>query len=312
MQEIKNKRITRDVIEKIAYCIQNRYLKLYKLYQIYEKESENYNNPINEQVKSIVVNGKPKFEIAITIEGQTQTRENDIAWLCEHLEKDAKRIEKVVISFLSFYARNTSNNDYFKGTRSQEDVYITFKSDYVSLSFDYQNQSSEYDIMISEIESLFNNCPASYDKTISGKSARKFLPSLSTGLILGLIIGIGLYAVCLFGVNIYINSIIEANYFVPLMFIISLLLACVVPGNNHQLYRDLKIKQKYSGYSMSKNTALYRDDVGSIKNGVEVEIENNYRNGKIRSEIEKNYKKAKIINVILVCLFVIFFIFTIR
>jgi len=123
------------------------------------------------------------------------------------------------------------------------------------------------------------------------------------------LLSVGLYLLCRFtNIDIYINNFVLSNYFVIVSFLVSVLLGFVVPGKNHSLYRSLKIKKKYAGYSSSKNQALYKDDINELLNNPEVEIGKFYNNGKIRKQIEKNYSASKFNVFILTVLFIAFYI----
>ncbi len=307
MEEIKNKRISRDIIKKISKLIKDRSDSLNKYYEQYEIESKNFDDPINDTVKSIVVNSRPKFEISITHNDQTETK-SDIDWLFDFLDTKSNQIEKITFFYSGFFCANISNNDYYKGNRSEEGVYITFWCDNATIKFEKQNPSEQFEFLIKNIESMIASAPENYDKTISKKFERKFTPSLSLCLGILLVLGTALYMFCRFSNrDIYINNFVLGKYFVPILFCVSVLLGFFVPGKNHSLYRDLALKKKYAGYSSSKKQSLFVDDVNYFKDNPEIEIGKFYKHGKIRKKIEENFKTANIWCLIFIALFAVFF-----
>lgn len=307
MEEIKNKRISRDIIKKISKLIKDRYDQLNKIYEQYEIESQNFNDPINNTIKSVAVTSRPKFEISITYNDQTETK-TDIDWLFDFLDTKSNQIEKITLFYSGYFCANISNNDYYKGNRSEEGVYLTFWCDNASIKFDKQNPSEQFDGLIKNVESLILSAPNNYDKTISNKFERKFTPSLSICLGLFLVLGTALYMFCKFSnKDIYINNFVLGKYFVPTLFGLSILFGFFLPGKNHSLYHDLALKKKYAGYSSSKKQSLFVDDVNYFKNNPEIEIGKFYNHGKIRKKIEENFKTSNIWCLIFVALFVVFF-----
>ena len=310
MADITNKRISIDLIKKITYLLNGRYQYLYQLYQKYKEETNVYDNPINKEVKNIVVASMPSIEIAVTVGDQTETF-SDIDMLFDLLDNKSKEIEKVTINCFAIIYSNTTNEDHYKSPRSEEDVSLYLREDVASIRFNFSNATLEYSKLKEEIEQLLNNAPASYDLTISKRYWRKDLPSLARGLALGLFLSIGLYAFCkLSNIDIYINQFVLGNFYCITAFLISIVIGLIIPGKNHSLYSALKIKQKYAGYSTYKKASIYKDDVSGFKQYAEVSIGKNYNHEKIREEIEINYAKSKLQVAALAIAFLIFHIVT--
>lgn len=306
MEEIKNKIITRENIKEMAYMLNNRYIEHKKLYQQFNQESQDYNNPNNNIAREIVMTSKPTFEISITTGSQTETKD-DIDWLVSSLDRNSQNIQKITISFNSYYKRHTSVSECYSADSSEESVYLSFTPDWSYIKFDYKNPHQNLLHIKESIKSIVNNAPVSYDKIISNKSSRLNMPSLANSLIIGLIITIGLYIFCkVSDINIYINELVLTKYYAPVMLVLSLLLGVIIQGENHALYKALKIKKKYSGYDSTTHTDFYTTDVKHFTDNCETEIGENYNHCELRTKIEKNYRKSKTLVLIELIIFAIF------
>ena len=313
MKEIKNKIITKEDIKKIVLLINDYYSEMSILHKQYKEESQNYDDPRNTSIKKIVMSSKPTLEFSVKLENHTETQ-NDVNWFIDVLSSRSKEIELITVSYLAYYHLNTSNNESFSGQSAQESIHLTFREDYASVSFEYQNPHSNYQTIQENIEAIIKNAPESYDKTISKKYMRENIPSLSIGLLIGIILSSALYLICKFtNINLYINNFILSIYFIPVMFVLSSLIGLILPGKNHSLYRQLNIKKKYAGYNSTKKSNTYKDDISEFLDYCEVEIGKNYKHKQIREQIEKNYKKsikiAIIETIIFIALFVVSYIF---
>lgn len=304
MEEIKNKRITKENIIHIAKLMYSRYELLSSLFKQYEEESKDYNSKDNSVVKDIIVASKPHISFEITMERQNETKD-DINWFVETLLKHSDQIERVTLSFTSYYYCNTSNNNFHQAQRSEESIYLSFRCDYISLSSDISNPRPEFNNMLGEIKNMIYNAPPRYDETMTKKTTKENLPSLSIGLFVGLIFTVGLYLFCRFlNIDIIINPYVCSEYFAPVMLALSFVVGLIIPGKNHALYRKIEMRRKYVGYDKSTHTDIYENDVRDFTDQCEVEIGKFSNYGKIRAQIEENYKKSKKIVLIETLIFI--------
>ncbi len=157
------------------------------------------------------------------------------------------------------------------------------------------------------LENLLNNSPVSYDKIISNKYFRKNIPSLSIGLLLGLVatVMLSIYAKQ-DNVHELVLKLVEYKFFVPIMLGASIFIGLIIPGKNHMLYSAMNIKRKYVGWTRSSGD-IYKDDIKSFVNNSEVEIGHFYNRGRLREEIEKTYEKSKKIVLLELIVFVVLY-----
>lgn len=306
MDEIKNKRITRDTIYKIASLIYDHYGHINDLYLDYKDVTANYNDPRGDVVRPFVVRSRPSFSIDVSMENQTETI-SDLDTLKDYLDNKSKKINRISISFYSSYYADTTYNSFEHTRNISEDVHITFNEDHVYTKFNFENNQIAYSDLRSKVENLLNNSPVSYDKIISNKYFRKNIPSLSIGLLLGLVatVMLSIYAKQ-DNVHELILKLVEYKFFVPIMLGTSIFIGLVIPGKNHVLYNAMNIKRKFVGWTRSSGD-IYKDDIKSFVNNSEVEIGHFYNRGRLREEIEKTYEKSKKIVLLELIVFVVLY-----
>lgn len=308
MEEIKNRRITRDVIYEIAALIYEHYGRINDLYLDYKNVTANYNDPRGDIVKPFVVRLRPSFSIDISMENQNETI-NNLEELKEYLDKKSNKIDRISITFFSKYYTDTTYNS-FEHTRSiSEDITLTFREDSVYTKFTFENNQTPYNELRNKIESLLNNSPVSYDKIVAKKYFRKKIPGVSIGLLLGIMATIALYVYSKQdNVHELVLKLVDFKYYVPAMLVASIFIGFIIPGKNHILYAAMNIKRKYAGWTRSSGD-IYEDDVKSFMNNSEVEIGKFYNRGKLRRAIEETYKKAiKWVFVELVIFVILYFV----
>lgn len=293
MEEIKNKRITKENIRQIAKLLYERFESLNENFCQYKSESEDYKSSKNDVIKDIVVSSKPTLTFDITMKNETEST-SDINSFIDYMMNYSKQIEKLSISYYAYYHTNASNNSAYNGIHSQEDFHITFRPDSIYYSSSFENPSREFMDLLNEIKNIISRAPVRYDDTIKKKNSRENFPSLTIGLLMGFFLTIGLFLFCKFsGIDIYINNFVQTPYFAPVMLVAFLLIGLIIPGKNHPLYRQIKIKQRYVGYNSSTREDMYENDIRDFTSQCEVEIGEFSNYGEIRNKIEINYKKAK-------------------
>jgi len=306
MEEIKNKRISRDVIFQIASLIYEEYARLKELHSEYKTVSDDYHDPRNKIVRDVAVVYRPSFSIDIRMENQDETF-SDLDRLKEYLDNHSSAIEKISIHFYSEYRINTSFEEHYNAKKVSEDVSLTFRDDSIHTLFNYENAQSNYTTLRDKIERLLNNAPASYDDIIAKKYFRKNLPSLSIGLLLGIVCTIALYIFTKQNSSYeLLNKFVDNVVFVPVMLGVFIFIGLIIPGKNHYLYNAMNIKRKYAGWTKSSGN-IYKDDVKSFLNNSEVEIGKFHNRGKLRVAIEENYNNAKRMVLVELIVFVVLF-----
>ena len=292
MDNLQNKRISTETIKKIALLLDDHHKELKANYLQYKKESENYNDPINNEHKDFIVISKPNLNFSITIQGETEERE-DVEWFVQTLQRNAKFIDKVHIYFFASLRKDCTNNNSFSGTVGEESFSLSFQPDYAYHNSSINNPTRDFDELLYKIKTLLNQAPAIYDATIKQKTKKENFPSLVIamfgGIFLTLALGI-LFRVASFGLGF--ESFIASPYFAPIMFALTILVGLVIPGANHSLYNKLNIKKTYSRYNRNTREDVYEIDVKRMTNHCEVEIGPNADHGMIREKIEKNYSSA--------------------
>ena len=306
MEEIKNKRITREVIYNIAALIYEYYSELNNLYKEYKDITARYDNPEGDVVKPIVVRSNPSFTIDIGMENQNETID-DLQGLKYYLDNMSSKLNKVSIHMNAYYNVNATCNSFSSDNRVYEGISITFREDDIYTKFDFENSRREFHSLRNKVEGMLHNSPVSYDKIISNKYFRKNIPSLSIGLLLGLIVTFALY---LYGkqegVNEMIAKVVNFKYYVPVMLGASIFVGLIIPGKNHRLYSAMNIKRRYAGWTRSSGE-IYKDDLRAFLNCCEVEIGKYHNRGKLRIAIEETYNSAKKFVLIELLIFVALF-----
>lgn len=306
MDEIKNKRITRDTIYEIACLIHEHYSHINELYLEYKDVSSNYNDPRGDVVKPFVVRSRPSFSIDISMENQTETI-SDLDVLKDYLDNKCKKISRISINFFSLYYADTTYNSFEHTKNISEDVHISFGEDHVYTKFNFENNQLAYSDLRSKIEYLLNDSPVSYDKIISNKYFRKNIPSLSIGLLLGIVATIVLFLYSKQdNASELILKLVNNNFYVPIMLVTSIFIGLIIPGKNHMLYNAMNIKRRYAGWTRSSGS-IYKDDIKSFMDNSEVEIGRFYNRGKLRKEIEKVYENSKKIVLIELIVFIVLY-----
>ncbi len=303
MNEITNVRITKETIKTIAKLLYDRFSFFNEKYNYYLSIKDN-DEVINGTKQEVLVTTSPKLEFEVTIKGQTETK-SDIDWFLDNLYNKSASIEKVGINYLSYYAQDGNYQFFYSLPRCEEYVTLSFREDSIYYTVENKDALSDYDTLISQINALIYNAPVKCDKTITGKFMRENIPSISNGLILGIIFSIIMIALA--NLNVFSKSfseIINGDLFIIVSFVIFILVGFVIPGKNHSLYRKLPIKRKYVGYNYSKNKSVFSDDIKRTAEDCEIEIGANTNNSKVREKIEKNYANAKIYVLIEVVLYV--------
>lgn len=292
MEEIKNKRITREDIKQIASLLHEHYEKMKERHLQYKRETEDYNNPANKETKDMVVSSKPLISFKVATEGASEEKD-DFEWFVDCLNKNAQILTKVHIYYSASFHSNCTNDSTFSGQRGEETYNISLYTDSILYSKQISNPSNEFEDIMYKIQNILWNAPVRYDDTIKKKMSRENFPSLVISLIGGIILTAVLFLTFKFaGLSIGIEKFVCSPFFAPVMLILSILIGVVIPGPNHSLYKRLHITQRYSGYNRNTRSDVYETDVKNIKDHCEVEIGENFNHGNIRTKIERNYKNA--------------------
>lgn len=299
MEEIKNKRISKDLIKNILHEMYDYNSKIYAKYQEHQtkKQSSQYGDYTR---NGYIVTSKPSIDYTIYWENYNERKSDNLEWMLEQLDTKTSKINTLISSFSHIYSYYNNNE---KEQEISESLYFHLSKDSISVNFRFENASDEFMELKDRIEALISKAPKNYDKTMKHKSSRLFIPSVANGLLIGLIAGIALFSICKYtNYNIYINNFILGKLFIPSILFISINLGLFLPNKNHFLYKAMKLKKRLFSSD---------DDIRQFLNYCEVEIGDFHNRGKLRQEIENTYSSSKTKIIIRLILFAIFFYITI-
>lgn len=309
MNELKNKRVSRDDLKRIAKILYDRTSQLLVYKSQYDQISNGQDEDEMNKTRNLVISTQPHFEVVIKTESliETKTGEPAISWLYENLDNNSSGISKIEIRYNTNYNKNTTIEEGWHLSQCEEGVDFTIFPDKVYYNFYQKDVDVGFYNVEEEIKNILLEAPARLDKTVTKRKIREDVPSLVIGFAIGIIITVSLYLINYLFISkqAFIYSFINSWYYFLIMAIVFFIIGLIIPGKNHFLYQKLGIGKKYVGYNTTKKTNIYRDDLESYKEKAEVEIAEFANHGKIRDKIEENYRKSKVILLIEIITYVV-------
>lgn len=304
-ENVESKRMSLEKIIEFANKIQERYDYFSAFYA---KHDEQTKEKFLQENGFCVSYSELEFSISYNT-NERFTRKNDLRWFVDLIEKNARKISSVQVSYMMTFRKSDEINDF--GTESFR---LTLYEDSI---FKYFDETELYDIDEKIGHTKFkkwcldflDNLPSRLDKTISSKYFRCNIPSLAIGWAIGIVATIILSVLNFLGINFYINDFVaNVNIFVPAMLGIFFAIGLVIPGPNHALYKKMQIKQKYVGFNRSTHSDIYEDDLNDVKKYCEVEFGKFANLGRVRAKINRNFKISKWAVIVEVLLFAIIYV----